>query len=298
MADRLLPQGATETWLEHRGGRIRVLRGGPPDPDPRTDRLPVILIHGGGYDNAAISWFKVFGPLATDRLVIAPDLPGFGYTEGIPVTGDVDELADLVITIARAYGLSRVAVAGISMGGDVALHVALRHAEAVAGLVLVAPGGLAERLKNRPAQLGAWLGAQLPDPVLFGLGRLAGHFTDRYLRQLVHDPATVDPAVRAEFIREARRPDSGIGYGRYNQATLGPGRMRNNLLADVFRIAVPTLFLHGEDDPLVDPANSLAAVEAMPRAELVLIGQCGHWLPIEAPEIFLNEVVDFLVALP
>ena len=298
MVDRLLPQGATETWLEHGSGRIRVLRGGPPDPDPRTDRLPVILIHGGGYDNAAISWFKVFGPLSTDRLVLAPDLPGFGYTEGIPITGDVDALADLVIMVARSYGLSRVAVAGISMGGDIALHVALRHSEAVAGLVLVAPGGLAERLKNGPTQFGAWLGAQLPDPVLFGLGRLAGRFTDRYLQQMVHDPTTIDPAVRAEFVREARRPDSGVGYGRYNQATLGPRGMRNNLLSEVFRIATPTLFLHGEDDPLVDPANSLAAVEAMPRAELVLVGQCGHWLPIEAPEIFLSEVVDFLVALP
>lgn len=298
MSDRLLPPGATETWLEHGGGRIRVLRGGPAGHDPRTDRLPVVLIHGGGYDNAAISWYEVFGPLASDRLVFAPDLPGFGYTEGIPVTGDVDELADLVIMICRAHGLSRVAVAGISMGGDIALHVALRHSETVAGLVLVAPGGLTERLQSAPAQFAAWLAAQLPDRALFAAGRFAGRFTDSYLTKLVHDPASIPPAVRAEFVREARRKDSGVGYGRYNQATLGPRRMRNNLLADVFRIATPTLFLHGVDDPLVDPAGPAAAVEVMPRAELVLVSDCGHWLPIEAPEIFLGEVTDFLVALP
>jgi pimeloyl-ACP methyl ester carboxylesterase len=296
MADRLLPPGATESWLEHDGGRIRVLRGGLLHPDPRTDRLPVLLIHGGGYDNAAISWYKIFGPLSADRLVVAPDLPGFGYTEGIPITGRVADLADLVITVARSYGLSRIAVAGISMGGDVALHVALRHPEAVAGLVLVAPGGLSGRLKNAPTQFGAWLAAQLPDRALHGLGRFAGRFTDSYLKRMVHDPSTIDPAVRAEFAREARRPGSGVGYARYNQATLGPRGMRNDLLPEVFRIATPALFLHGEDDPLVDPAGSLAAVEAMPRAELV--GQCGHWLPIEAPEIFLSETTDFLVALP
>lgn len=298
MADRLLPPGATETWLDHDGGRIRVLRGGPPGHDPRTDRLPILLIHGGGYDNAAISWYKVFGPLAADRLVIAPDLPGFGYTEGLPITGEVDGLAGLMITITRAYGLSRVAVAGISMGGDVALHVALRHPEDVAGLVLVASGGLTERVGSGATQLGAWLAAQLPDAVLFGLGRFAGRFTDRYLTHLVHDPTSIDAAVRAEFVREARRKGSGVGYGRYNQATLGPRGMRNNLLPEVFRIATPTLFLHGEDDHLVDPAGSIAAAEVMPRAELVLVGQCGHWLPIEAPEIFLSEVIDFLVALP
>lgn len=298
MAPRLLPPGATETWLELGGGRLRVLRGGPLDIDPRTDKLPVLLIHGGGYDNAAISWFKIFGPLSSDRLVLSMDLPGFGDTTGILVTGDVGELADLVHAVARSYGLSRYAVAGISMGGEIALHVALRHPEAVAGQVLVAPGGLTERLKSAPTQFGAWLVAQLPDPALFGLGRLAGRFTDSYLNRMVHDPATIDPQVRAEFTREARRPGSGVGYGRYNQASLGPRAMRNNLLPQLFRVATPTLFLHGEEDPVVDPADSLAAVEVMPRAELVLVGGCGHWLPIEAPEIFLSEVTDFLVALP
>lgn len=298
MANRLLPPGATETWLEHDGGRIRVLRGGPLDPDPRTDKHPILLIHGGGYDNAAISWFKIFGPLSEDRLVLAPDLPGFGYTEGIPVTGDVDQLADLILAVARSYGLPRFAVAGISMGGDIAMHVALRHAVAVAGLILVAPGGLAERLRSRTAQFGAWLAAQLPDPILYGLSRRAARFTDSYLERMVYDPSTVDDAIRSEFAREARRKDAGVGYGRYNQATLGPFKMRNNLLPDAFRITTPTLFLHGADDPLVDPANSIAAVEVMPRAELVLVSQCGHWLPIEAPEIFLSEVLDFVVALP
>ncbi|HEY5786819.1 MAG TPA: alpha/beta hydrolase [Microlunatus sp.] len=298
MADRLLPEGVAEDWLEHGPGRIRVLRAGRRQADAGPDRLPVLLIHGGGYDNAAISWSKIFRPLSADRLVIAPDLPGFGYTKGIPVTGDPGELADLMITIARSYGLDRLAVAGISMGGDIALHVALRHPEAVAGLVLVAPGGLTGRLKNAPTQLGAWLAAQLPDPVLYGLGRFAGRFSDSYLSRMVHDPATVDAQVRAEFAREARRPGSGVGYGRYNQATLGPRGMRNNLLTDVIKIAAPTLFLHGEDDPLVDPGDSAAAVAAMPRAELVLVAQCGHWLPIEAPAVFLGAVHDFLLALP
>ena len=298
MADRLLPAGAVEDWLEHGTGRIRVLRAGRPRPDAEPDRQPVLLIHGGGYDNAAISWSKIFGPLSADRLVIAPDLPGFGYTEGIPVTGVPAELADLMITVGRSYGLDRLVVAGISMGGDIAMHVALRHPEAVAGLVLVAPGGLTGRLKNAPTQLAAWLAAQLPDRVLYGLGRFAGRFTDTYLSRMVHDPTAIDADLRAEFAREARRPESGVGYGRYNQATLGPRGMRNNLLPDVPRIAVPTLFLHGEDDPLVEPANSAAAAAAMPSAELVLVADCGHWLPIEAPEVFLTAVHDFLLTLP
>src|SRR6478735_5868781 len=296
MADRMLPAGAVEDWQDHGAGRIRVLRAGPPPPGP--GRLPVLLIHGGGYDNAAISWSKIFAPLAADRLVIAPDLPGFGATEGMPVTGEPVDLAELMIIVARSYRLERFAVVGLSMGGAIAVHVALRHPDVVAALVLVAPGGLTERLKSAPTQLAAWLAAQLPDRVLYGLGHFAGRFSDSYLNRMVHDPTVIDADVRAAFAREARRPGSGVGYGRYNQATLGPLRMRHNLLPVVSGIATPTLFLHGEEDPLVDPANSAAAAAAMPRAELVLVAHCGHWLPIEAPDVFLSAVQDFLGPLP
>ena len=79
------------------------------------------------------------------------------------------------------------------MGGDIAMHAALRYPEAVAGLVLVAPGGLTQRLKNGPTQLGAWLAAQLPDPVLFGLGRFAGRFSNSYLFRMVHNPSAISP---------------------------------------------------------------------------------------------------------
>ncbi len=296
VTDRWLPPGATATWLAHGAGRVRLLRGGPVE-DQGSGRLPVLLIHGGGYDNAAISWSSVFGPLARDRTVIAPDLPGFGDTEGLPVTGDPDQLADLVADIARSIGLDRFVVVALSMGGDIALRVALRHPEMVAGLVLAAPGGLTARLRNAPTQLIAWLAAQLPDPVLFGLGRLAGRFTDSYLRRMVHDPATLGATLRTAFAREARRPDSGVGYGRYNQATLGPRWMRNNLLSEVHRIAAPTLVLHGREDPLVDPAGSQAAVAHMPYARLVQVPDCGHWLPVEKPAVFLSEVSAFLDTL-
>jgi pimeloyl-ACP methyl ester carboxylesterase len=297
MTDRLLPPGATASWLPLGAGRVRVLQGRPP-ADGGSDRLPLLLVHGGGYDNAAISWSRVFAPLARDRPVIAPDLPGFGDTEGIPVTGDPDELADLVTEVVRSAGFDRFVVAGISMGGDIALRVALRHPDAVAGLVLVAPGGLTARLQNAPTQLAAWLAGQLPDRVLFGLGRLAGRFTDSYLSRMVHDPTTVDRTIRTAFAREARRAGSGIGYGRYNQATLGPRRMRNNLLPAVPAITAPTLLLHGVDDPLVDPRGSRAAAATMPSARLVLVPDCGHWLPVEKPDVFLTEIAAFLAALP
>jgi pimeloyl-ACP methyl ester carboxylesterase len=70
--------------------------------------------------------------------------------------------------------------------------------------------------------------------------------------------------------------------------------MRNNLLPAVHRITVPTLFFHGEEDPLVDPEGSRRASRLMPDARLVLVPDCGHWAQLESRDRFLAEVRRFL----
>ena len=288
MPSRLVPPGAIEDFLPYEGGSVRLLRGGS------GSGIPVVLLHGGGIDNAAISWYEVFTPLAQGREALAFDLPGFGATDGLPVLGSPDEIADQTISIVRAAGIYRAVFIGLSLGGDVALHLALRHAEAVAGLVLIAPGGLEDLKRTRARQVSAWSGSRLPSAVREPLDSTRSLFIRRYARRRVYDRASIPPAVLRELIREARRPGGGLGDANYTRATTGLTRMRNDLLPDVFRITAPTLFLHGDNDLLTDPQISVAAAELMPNAEVVLIGQCGHWLQLEAPDVFLSEVGPFL----
>lgn len=283
MSTPLVPAGARVGFVPHAGGRVRVLRGGAPGG------TPVVLVHGGGPDNAAISWFEVFGELARSRPVLAPDLPGFGYTDGVPVDGSPGAMADLAVAVA---GPGPAVWIGVSMGGDVVLQVALRHPGAVAGLVLVAPGGLAAHAGHRVLHPLAWLAGRLPDAVLLPALRLANRFTGVAVRAMVYDPASVPPVVREEMVRESRR--ARPGYLRYNQATVGPWRMRNDLSDRVGEIGVPALFVHGREDGLVDPRDSVRAAAAMPDARAVLLDGCGHWVQIEAREEFLAEVEAFL----
>lgn len=304
----LVPPGSTETFIDLDGGRVRVLRAmaepEAPSPavpvvpavasDPPVARPPVLLIHGGGTDNSAISWYEVFAALHTEGEVVAVDLPGFGRTTGIEPVGGAPELADFVARVARRLAIPRAVVMGVSMGGDVALNLALRHPDLVKALVLIAPGGLVPVFRNRPVQLSAWLAAQLPDVLLVPLTRLANRYVQTAIKAVVKDPDTLPPEVLDEFVREARRPRAGMAYGRYNQASLGPWSMRNNLLPVVSRIDVPALFFHGQDDPLVDPEGSRRASELMPDARLVLVPDCGHWAQLEARARFLAEVRGFL----
>lgn len=153
--------------------------------------------------------------------------------------------------------------------------------------------GLVERI---PHQLAAWLAAQLPDAVLARLARVANRYVDRAIRAMVHDPESLPPEVVAAFVAEARRPGSGMGYARYNQATLGASRMRGDLSGIVDRITAPTLLFHGEQDRLVALAGSRRAADAMPRARLVAVPECGHWAQLEAADRFRDELVAFLDA--
>jgi len=288
----LIPAGSTQSYLDMDGGRVRVLRSTATPAD--SLRRPLLLLHGGGTDNAAISWYQVFEPWGTDREVIAIDLPGFGSTEGIQPVGGAPEMADFVARAAKRLGIVPCIVVGVSMGGDVALNLALRHPDLVVALVLIAPGGLIPVIHNRFLQLSAWLAAQLPDWLLIPLAQLASRRIDLAIRAVVKDPATMPPEVLAEFAREARRPGAGLGYARYNQASLGPFSMRNNLLPAVGRITAPALFFHGQDDPIVDPEGSRRASEVMPDAQLVMVPDCGHWAQLEARDRFLSEVRGFL----
>lgn len=287
---RLIPAGAEERFVDVPAGRLRLLHAGHPTPG----RTPAMLVHGGGTDNAGISWMRAMEPLGRDREVWAIDLPGFGGSIEVEPVGGPRPLAAVVVDALDALGIDEAVVFGVSMGGDVAVNVALHRPERVAGLVLIAPGGLVPLVRDRATHFWAWAAAQLPDGLLLPMARFANRFVDRALRAMVADPATLPPEVIPEFAREAREPRGGVAYGRYNQATLGRRGLLNDVTDRVHEITATTLLFHGEDDPLVDPAGSRRAAERMPRARLVTVPGCGHWAQLEAHDRFLAEVRGLL----
>jgi pimeloyl-ACP methyl ester carboxylesterase len=109
---------------------------------------------------------------------------------------------------------------------------------------------------------------------------------------MVYDRASIPSTILKELVREARQRGAGVGDASYNHETIGPTRMRNDLLPDVFRITAPTLFLQGDNDNSW-MQTSVAAAELMQRRSGA--GRsCGHWVQLEAPDVFLTEVGPFL----
>lgn len=289
VANRALPPGAREEFVAVAGGRVRLLRGEQEGPG-----LPILLIHGGGCDNAGISWFRLIGPLSKHRPVLAPDLAGFGGTEGVPVTGTAAGMADQLRQLLEAMDIDRVLVCGVSMGGEVAVQLALRHPQTCVALVAIAPGGFLERFRSPAMHRVVWWSTLIPDPVLRPLAALANRFTRSLVSKMVRHPESLPAQVVDAMVREARRPGSGMAYGTYNKHAIGPDGMRNYLIPAVAALRMPALFFHGANDPLVPSAGSQRAVDLIPDARLVLVPDCGHWAQLEAHDRFLAELCDFI----
>ncbi|MFC7431278.1 alpha/beta fold hydrolase [Agrococcus sp. GCM10030265] len=273
------------------GGRMRVLRGAVEGPG-----TPVLLVHGGGYDAAGISWFRLLGALAPAPPVVAPDLPGFGGTTGIASIGSADDLADLLRELLRELGVARAVVVGVSMGGDVALRLALRHPDACAAVVAIAPGGLVERVGSAPLHALAWAGTRIPDAVLQPLARVAGRFAGATVRGFVRDASSLPPEVVAEFAAEGRAPGAGLAYGAYNRWAIGRAGMPHHLRSRVADIQAPTLLVHGRDDAMVPVEGSRTAAARMQLATLVELDGVGHWAQLEAHDRVLAAIEPVLAA--
>src|SRR4051812_22748185 len=132
---------ATESkrWLEgfeerdflRDGTRLRYYAGG--------SGPPVVLVHGLG--GAAPNWRLIAPGLALERRVIVPELPGHGASDPLPGADTIDPFADLVVGALEQEEASPAAWVGHSLGGLVALRAAVRHPEAVTGIVLAAAAG-------------------------------------------------------------------------------------------------------------------------------------------------------------
>jgi pimeloyl-ACP methyl ester carboxylesterase len=282
----------THTDLTVSGGPVRHYRAGDTGP-------PVLLLHGAMLDTAQGVWRRVAPALASDYQVHLVDLPRHGGSR--PWHGVLDDafyrrfLDDLLDTL----GLPRVAIIGLSMGGGIATGYALDHPERVSSLIAVGPGGIGAR---RPAQLLTWLFLRAP-----GAMRLTGRYLARrpeLVRRSMLTSLTAGADTRdfEDIVRlaveEARAKDAHRepGLDDWQTQAYGPFSMRLNLLPDLPRLSVPTLWVRGDQDTLVGHTELSAAAAAAPGSRLVTGPDAGHIVTYDQPEAFTRLAQEFLAS--
>jgi 3-oxoadipate enol-lactonase len=236
----------------------------------------VLLIHGLGATSD--SWQLQTPTLAAAGYrVLAPDLPGFGqspYSAPLTVLGMASSLDRLL----RSLNAAPAHVVGISMGGAVALQLAVDFPGSVKRLVLV---NTFARL--RPRGIYGWLvfANRLLLVRLTGLPAQARVISGRIF------PKPGQETLRQGLYEQILQADPRA----YRAAIWALGTF--NLLPRVTGLRVPTLVVTAEDDRSVPPANQ-AQLLAIPDARQVVIASAGHGVTAESPDIFNRELLAFL----
>ena len=189
----------------------------------------------------------------------------------------IDDMADDVIGLVDALGLGTVHVVGASMGGFIAQTVAIRYPARVQTLTLVMTSTGSVRVGRPDSRASSLrlLRRRGPRPT----GRLAIDETVRIFRLIGSPGFPVDEDRLRRDSRRELRPR--VRPGRY-QRQLAAILAQPNRTAQLRRLLVPTLVMHGLDDPLVSPSGGLAIARAIPASKFVGFSGMGHDLPRRA----------------
>lgn len=245
------------------------------------DGPAVVFLHGSGPGASAVSNFSQNVDAFVDAgfRVLLPDLIGYGDSskpEGIDYT--LQLFTDTVYEAIVAAGVKEAALVGNSLGGGVAMQMALDHPGFASRLVMMAPGCIEEL------------------PVYFampGIAKMVGDFTSpdftladqkRLVTNLVYDPASITDEIVAERYAVARTQPKDV-----------LARMRTpNLAPRLGELTMPILGFWGAQDGFCPESGARRFLEACPDARFMTFTRVGHWVQVERAAEFNRYATAFL----
>lgn len=256
------------------------------------DRLPVVLLHGGG--PGASAWSN-FGPnlrvLSQTFRTLAVDQPGFGLSDKPDVQGNYFRFAaDALAALLDTLGIEKVHLVGNSLGGGTATRFALTHPKRVGRLALMGPGGLS-------------LNLFAPDPTE-GIKRLyefsappgpSREKLEAFVRTMVFDQSLVTDELIDDRFRAATDPEALAAMASMGASFMQPETFEDGLLwREAYRLRHKVLLVWGREDRVNPLDGAFAALKLIPKAQLHVFPRCGHWAQLECFDEFNRLVTGFL----
>lgn len=237
----------------------------------RKDEPPIVMIYGAGSNH--LVWPADLRRLAGQR-VLAVDLPGHGHSGGV-AQQTITAYADQMVEFLAALGLFQAVFVGHSMGGAIALDLAIRHPAHVAGLGLISTG--------------AYLGI---DPGF--LENLSNPLTApnalHAFRTRAFGPSAA-PAIIERCMQAMKETRTSVLYGDWRACAAFDQR------DSIGHIEAPAWVIAGSEDRLVPIAYAHFLAGRMPAARLQIIAGAGHMLLLEHPGQIVHGLMQFLSAL-
>lgn len=252
---------------------------------------PVVLLHGGIIDAAHVSWPPVLERLAADCRVVAPDLLGYGESDLPDGPYSIQRHTDVLIRFLEALDSGPVTLVGLSMGGGVAIQIALDRPDLVDRLVPIDAYGLGAELPNGLLSY-ALARVQVFNKFAIALFRRSRRLTRASLGGIVHDLDSLSTEAVDAVFAEVKRPTAGVAFRRFRAAEITRHGYRTTFLDEFEDVSVPTRLLHGVHDEMFPLAWAERAVDRIPDATLTVLDDCAHWAPRENPEAVAQHILS------
>jgi pimeloyl-ACP methyl ester carboxylesterase len=233
--------------------------------------IPLIMIHGSLCRHHL---WQQQESLAEDAQLVLLDLPGHGESEPLDGAITVPRLADTVARVIERLELGEVVPVGHSLGGAIAIQLALHHPHLIKGLVLIGTGA---KLGVLPAILEG-LQADYQAAINLSIGKLGF-------------APNADSMVIKQVKSECLLCNPRIGYLDF--AACNEFDMRNRIQ----EIKVSTLVLVGNDDKLTPVKWSQYLADHIPTSTLQVIEAAGHFVMVEQPSQLNEAIASFLKSL-
>lgn len=255
------------------------------------DGPPLLLLHGSGPGVSGWANFSGNLPLFAQHFrTLVLDLPGFGKSHPVD-SSPVLHAPEAVLAFLDGLGIERLAMLGNSLGGGVVAGLAAAHPDRVSRLVTL--GGV-----------GVPFFSPLPTEGIIRLVEFVEEPTrDRllaWMRSMVFDPAVLTDEFVETRWAAASDPEAMAGirtiYNRQMLDVLRPLMLGNpEALGMLGRIKAPTLLTWGRDDRVTPLDGAIAPLRLIPRCELHVFPDCGHWAMIERKAEFESVVLSYLL---
>lgn len=253
-------QKTTETV---RGCRVSLLRGG--------EGPPLLFLHGAGGGGVELPFMTA---LAENYEVIAPEHPGFGASDEPDWLDDIHDVAYFYLDLLDQLDLQGVHLVGMSLGGWIAMEVAVRCSDRLASLSLVCPAGL-----HVP-------GLATGDPFTWS--------PEETFRQGFHDQSFAEKAIAN--LPEMVEADDTFLKNRSTFARLAwePRLHDPNLPKWLHRITVPTHIVWGAHDNILSADHAEALAKMIPGAGATVLPDAGHFLHIEKADALVGAITSHI----
>lgn len=251
----------TDHYLELDGCRTHYRRGGK--------GAPLVFLHGGGGMPVVLPFME---KLAQRFDVIVPDHPGYGQSDEPAWLENIHDVAYFYLDFLAHLKLEHAVLVGHSMGGWMAMEIAVRNTSRIASLVLLSAAGIAAP------------GAEPADIFLLS--------PEDTIRHLFHDPRLAEERLAIPLTPEAI--DLGL-KNRHTTARLAwEPRLHDPFLPKwLHRIDVPVAIVWGKEDRLLPVGIAHELKRLLPQAELKIYERCGHSPHVEKADEFCDLVVRF-----